>query len=37
MNEMIVEEMEKTEERDLPAAADPLKMYLSGICRLPGV
>jgi RNA polymerase sigma-32 factor len=35
MNEMLVDELEKTEERDLPAPSDPLKMYLSEISRYP--
>jgi RNA polymerase sigma-32 factor len=35
MNEMIVDELEKTEERELPATSDPLKMYLSEISRYP--
>jgi len=35
MNEMLVDEVEKREERDLPCAADPLKMYLAEISRYP--
>ena len=35
MNEMIVDELEKTEERDLPAPSDPLKMYLGEISKYP--
>jgi hypothetical protein len=35
MNEMIVDELEKTEEKGLPSPSDPLKMYLSEISRYP--
>jgi RNA polymerase sigma-32 factor len=35
MNEMIADELEKTEEKDLPSTSDPLKMYLSEISRYP--